>query len=188
MDTAALNFVLSVSANFWEPICAHQQRSFDHSLRSIVEKYFAASLMTAWLFGLMSLQMTMIESIRNWMWRREICSIKPNFRNLPNQYTVYTRVPTWPAFLCRMKGGSLVYAVLVWSRWQVEKIDSETSTACRFLTVSCGVMNPVQFPESARSVRFSANACPAICNKIIIEMLLYISLRTDSLAETGIEI
>ena len=46
MSNAALNFVLSTSVNIREPFSAHLKDLFDHSLRSILENSFAASLMT----------------------------------------------------------------------------------------------------------------------------------------------
>ena len=66
MNNAALNFVLSVSANCGEPFCAHLQCSLDNSLRSIVLfaaslKSFAASLMETW--GPAD------DHDSNWMWR-----------------------------------------------------------------------------------------------------------------------
>ena len=60
---AALNFVLSVSANFREPVCAHLQCSFDRSLRNIVETWKLFRRIVD--HNLMPLQMIMIETLKS---------------------------------------------------------------------------------------------------------------------------
>ena len=72
MNNAALNFTLSVSANFLEPLCAHLQCSFDHS------RLIAASLKTLLQHRWWRLDVLADDHDSNWMqWSEIVEKTKP---------------------------------------------------------------------------------------------------------------
>ena len=56
---------------------------------------FAASLETLLQYRWWQLEVLADDRDSSWMWGSEICSIKPNFRNLPNWYTICAHLQCW---------------------------------------------------------------------------------------------